>query len=446
MSRPDARTLRGGADGLPDAAVELDVLARGRCGRRRSCVRSAASARPSAARNDSTSAARSQPQPYSAAACAKSRPCGVAMCSTNASPSPAAGRKWKIPPPSLSISTIDELQPQPRRGQQPADVVRQRDVADQQHDRARAPAAATPNAVETVPSIPLAPRLESTRNGAAAPGRTSRRRAPASRRRRPASPRPGSREPSSAATRGSLSSGPRRDAIAPAAARSAACQASSHAVPAPLGQPRGQLLEGRARVGGDDRADRAGGVLPGGLGVEADLQRVERRPARCAAAWRWAGRRRAGRGPACADAATSGAQQRVVVRDRGRPAARARQRVGQQRDARAVGERGERRAEPRVALGTARRRPPAARAADCRMQALDSRRRPRAERARPRTHGRPPSRPGRSPRPAPRRRPAPAARAARSSGARARAARRRRSRTRGRRAAAASARARATPG
>ena len=98
-------------------------------------VRSAASARPSAARNLSTSAARSQPQPYSAAACAKSRPCGVAMCSTNASPSPRRGQEVEDPAAVVVEQHDDELQAEPRGGEQPADVVGERDVADQQHDR-----------------------------------------------------------------------------------------------------------------------------------------------------------------------------------------------------------------------------------------------------------------------------------------------------------------------
>ena len=41
----------------------------------------------------------------------------------------------------------------------------ERDVADEEHDGAVAAAAAHPKAVETVPSIPFAPRLDSTRGG-----------------------------------------------------------------------------------------------------------------------------------------------------------------------------------------------------------------------------------------------------------------------------------------
>ena len=57
-------------------------------------------------RSASTVSARTNAQPYSDAARLKSRPCGVATCSSNASASPATGRKWKIPPPSLLSKTI----------------------------------------------------------------------------------------------------------------------------------------------------------------------------------------------------------------------------------------------------------------------------------------------------------------------------------------------------
>ncbi len=43
-----------------------------------------------------------------------------------------------MPPPPLFEQHDRELQPQALGCQQPADVVRERDVADQQHDRARA--------------------------------------------------------------------------------------------------------------------------------------------------------------------------------------------------------------------------------------------------------------------------------------------------------------------
>ena len=232
----------------------------------------------------------------------------------------ATGRKWKIPPPSLLSSTIVSVRPSRRRGEQAADVVGQRDVADQQHDRAVGAAAATPNAVETVPSIPLAPRLASTRGGRLArPGRTSRRRAPASRRRRRAVASAGSATPSSAATRGSLSPS-RASASRSRRARGAVgARARRRATPAralaraPIG------VERRARVGGDDRADAPRRVLPRGLGVERDLERVEAGEPRAqrlggrqvADAQHEVGRVRGGEAGV--------AQQRVVVGDRGGP-------------------------------------------------------------------------------------------------------------------------------
>ena len=92
-------------------------------------------ARSSAARSSSTVRTSSCVQPYSAAAWAKSRPCGVAMCCSKASRSPATGRNSKIPPPSLLSRTIVSSRPGAPRGEQAADVVGERDVADEQDDR-----------------------------------------------------------------------------------------------------------------------------------------------------------------------------------------------------------------------------------------------------------------------------------------------------------------------
>ena len=122
------------------------------------------------------------------------------MWSSKASRSPATGRKWKIPPPSLLRTHDRQPQAEPARGQQPADVVSERDVADQQHDRP-ARRAATPKALETVPSIPLAPRLERTPRRAGAPAGqleiTDRHRGGAN-----TSPPAGSHSPSRRATSG----------------------------------------------------------------------------------------------------------------------------------------------------------------------------------------------------------------------------------------------------
>ena len=104
-----------------------------------------------------------------AAACAKSRPCGVATCSSKSAPSRSTGRKWKMPPPSLLMQ--HDRRAAGRAGA-PRAARRCRGRARRRRSAARSArrAAATPNAVETVPSIPLAPRLESTRGGRVAGG------------------------------------------------------------------------------------------------------------------------------------------------------------------------------------------------------------------------------------------------------------------------------------
>ena len=215
-------------------------------------------------------------------------------------------------------------------------------------------AAATPNAVETSPSMPLAPRLASTRGGASRTGqkvstsRTGIEDATTS------VASGGSRTPSSAATRGSHSpAGPSAAAIAPAAARSGRGPGLE-----PVAGPRAarqallQRVEDRARVGGRQRRHGARGVLPRGLGIERDLQRVLRQAAEPLA--QRLGRRQVAHPQHELRRVRGGprgvAQQRVVVGDGGRSAPRAGGRLGQQRHAGAVREARERRAELRVAL------------------------------------------------------------------------------------------------
>ena len=102
----------------------------------------------------------------------------------------ARGRQEVEDPAAVVVEQHDrQLQAQPGRGEQPADVVRERDVADQEHHRA----ARSPRRRRTR-SRPC--RRSRSRRGwrgratrSRARGRTSRRRAPASRRRRPASRR-----------------------------------------------------------------------------------------------------------------------------------------------------------------------------------------------------------------------------------------------------------------
>ena len=162
LSARRGRSDEPARDRLGDPAVQSEVLARGRCATSMIVVPASATARlhraPQRCDGRGPLVARS---PYSAAACAKSRPCGVATCSSKPSLSPATGRKWKIPPPSLLSSTIVSVEAQPPGREQAADVVGERDVADQQHDRAVARRRRRRTRVETVPSIPLAPRFES---------------------------------------------------------------------------------------------------------------------------------------------------------------------------------------------------------------------------------------------------------------------------------------------
>ena len=71
---------------------------------------------------------------------------------------PPAGSR-RSPPPPLSMQTISSCDPGAARGQQPADVVPQRDARRSAASRQRRVASAAPSAEDTTPSIPLAPRL-----------------------------------------------------------------------------------------------------------------------------------------------------------------------------------------------------------------------------------------------------------------------------------------------
>ena len=93
-----------------------------------------------------------------------------------------------------------QLQPEPPRGEQAADVVRERHVADQQHDRARRRRRPRRTPRRRCRRCRWRRGCRARAAGRRGPARTSRCRAPASRRRRTASPPPGSSTPSSAAT------------------------------------------------------------------------------------------------------------------------------------------------------------------------------------------------------------------------------------------------------
>ena len=181
-----------------------------------------------------------------------------------------------MPPPSLSSTTIVSAMPSRRAASRPPRSWSQRDVAGQQHD-GPGRAAATPKAVDTVPSIPFAPRLASTRGGASRAGKnvsTSRtgieeattsvavRRADARRARRDARLGVVAAPSVSAmrAGRGAVGNAPAGEPLAVARAARERSAAPHHG--------RGSA---RSRV-----ADAARRVLPGGLGVEGDLERRSR--------------------------------------------------------------------------------------------------------------------------------------------------------------------------
>ena len=256
-----------------------------------------------------------------------------------------------MPPPSLSISTITSFRPS--------------------RDAASRPPTSWASATSPI-SRTIGPRRRGrrrrrwtrcrrsrSRRGWTAPGRafrgpgrTSRRRGPASTRRRRTSLPAGSRVPSSAATRGSFRpAGPTTSAIAPRGGRSAACQPSSQLVSL---RRLGSFRRARPAVARGSAAmivpTTPAGSCHAASGSRLDLQGVEPaepRPQRL--------RRRkvadaehevgsVGGGPAAV------AQQRVVVRDRRRAAPGARQRLGQQREPGALGERRDRLPEPGIAL------------------------------------------------------------------------------------------------
>ena len=306
-----------------------------------------------------------------------------------------------MPPPPLSSSTIVSFSPRRRGREQAADVVRERDVADQQHDRARAVRRPRRRRRRRCRRCRWRRGCTARAAGPGGPARTSRCRAPASRRRRTASP------PRAAARRARPRRPARRAAVAEHAEdrlRGALVGAAPARQPVPLGcavrcrgSARALASAQRARRVERERVREHGRrVLPGALGVERDLAhaRQARRASR-AAAWTPAGRRPAGPGRARPIAANAGvAQERVVVGDRGRAAARAGERVGQQRPA-------ERRAANSAAASPERRSSRSSRPAtitprrDARdqLEQVASRPSPDAAAARRRTYGRPSGRP-----------------------------------------------------
>ena len=154
-SRPRPRP-RGAARGSPP----------GRCGPRRS-TSAAMRARRRAAREAGRDRPRARSRSRTARPRARSRrPWGVATCSSKTSRSPARGRNSKIPPPSLWTSTIVSPSARRRAASRPPTSWASA-TSPISSTTGPGETAAAPNALETVPSIPFAPRLHSTRGASA---------------------------------------------------------------------------------------------------------------------------------------------------------------------------------------------------------------------------------------------------------------------------------------
>ena len=97
----------------------------------------------------------------------RSRPCGVPYSARTIASSTDSGlREEGEDAPAVVVDDDDHEVDAPLGGtEQAVGVVQEREVADQQRGRARRSARATPTAVETTPSIPLAPRLAWTSSG-----------------------------------------------------------------------------------------------------------------------------------------------------------------------------------------------------------------------------------------------------------------------------------------
>ena len=182
------------------------------------------------------------------------------------------GRKSKIPPPPLSTSTIVSFNSRrPAASRPPMSWASA--TSPISSTTGPSPLAAAPNALETIPSIPFAPRLQSTRGGSSRAGqkvsisRTGIEEATNS------VAASGSSVPSSTAIAGSLSSssGPSTPRIASAACSSAARQPASQSGSA-AGCERCQLGERAGRLQRERLGQHRRRVLPGALGVERHLR------------------------------------------------------------------------------------------------------------------------------------------------------------------------------
>ena len=160
-SRRAARCQR-----LPRAAATARRISARRARSRSASIATWTTWRPPASNADPTRDQRRRaldrvwPTPARGAQHARSTACGVTNSRSSSSagsapcPSPA-----KICPPALSFTTTTRSTPAPRVPEQRAGVVEEREVAEERDRRAGAGRRATPSAVDTRPSIPLAPRF-----------------------------------------------------------------------------------------------------------------------------------------------------------------------------------------------------------------------------------------------------------------------------------------------
>ena len=209
-----------------------------------------------------------------------------------------AGHRQEVEDAAAVVVEDDdrELEAEPRGGDEPAEVV---DRARRRRSGAPRPvrSPATPKAVETVPSMPLAPRLASTRGGRSRAGknvstsRTGIEEATTTRR------SGGQRAPSSAATRGSLRPAGRGRARSPPRRRGRRAPAVEPAAVAQRRSSRSRRAWRAGRRRGSSPPRRPGPARRSS-GSKAIWRRRRGRAATRAAAWRSAGRRRAARGRA----------------------------------------------------------------------------------------------------------------------------------------------------
>ena len=277
-----------------------------------------------------------------------------------------------MPPPPLSIRTIVSGSSRRRAASRPP-MSWASATSPISSTTGPRPSAAAPKALETVPSIPLAPRLHSTRGGSGRTGQKVSMSRTGIEEATNSVACAGSSTPSSAATAGSLRPpaastprSPRRRARRRCATRRASRGRRRRAR---RDRPRARPASARAPARASRRAPPPGPARrPRRRGSPAGCRRE---PASHSRSGLEVGRSptRSTRSGRCALGERGVAQQRVVVRDRGIPRRAPGQRVGEQRPAGDSAERRGGRAERRAsALVAARDEHAAARAREQRAQ------------------------------------------------------------------------------